>query len=164
MEISKTTEKKKIDVLTTLSNKGDESATSKLKVIKALEQTIKTERPKNLAEHMKIVTNDIKKVFVNPNAGKNKNNMFIPAVFNLSQNYPNPFNPKTKINYDIPKNSFVKLIVYDILGREVIRLVNNEYKQPGRYTVDFNGTNFASGVYFYRIEAGRLRNVKENGV
>ncbi len=116
MKYPRQPEKKKIDVLTTLSNKGDELATAKLKVIKALEQTIKTERPKNISEHMKIVTNDIKKVFVNPNAGKNKNNVFIPTVFNLSQNYPNPFNPKTKINYDIPKNSFVKLIVYDIFG------------------------------------------------
>jgi hypothetical protein len=48
----------------------------------------------------------------------------------------------------------VKLIIYDILGREVIRLVNNEFKQAGRYTVEFNGNNYASGVYFYRIDAG----------
>lgn len=82
-------------------------------------------------------------------------------MFNLSQNYPNPFNPKTKINYDIPNNSYVKLIVYDILGREVIRVVNNEFKQPGRYMVEFNGTNFASGVYFYRIEAGDYVNSKK---
>lgn len=85
----------------------------------------------------------------------------IPVEYCLNQNYPNPFNPKTKINYDIPKNSFVKLIIYDILGREVIRLVNNEFKQPGRYVVEFNGTNLASGVYFYRIEAGDYVNSKK---
>jgi hypothetical protein len=52
----------------------------------------------------------------------------------------------------ISKNSMVKLTIYDILGREVERLVNNEFKEPGRYIVEFNGTNLASGVYFYRLE------------
>ena len=55
--------------------------------------------------------------------------------------------------YDIPKDSKVKITVYDILGREVMKLVNNELKQAGRYYVEFNGNNFASGVYFYKIEA-----------
>ncbi len=79
-----------------------------------------------------------------------------PYIFKLSQNYPNPFNPSTKINYEIPNDSKVKLVVYDILGREVIKLVNNEFKKTGRYVVDFDGTNLASGVYFYRIEAGNF--------
>ncbi|MBZ0204651.1 MAG: T9SS type A sorting domain-containing protein [Ignavibacteria bacterium] len=78
----------------------------------------------------------------------------IPAVYKLSQNYPNPFNPVTKINYELPKNSIVNLVIYDILGREVIKLVNNEIQQAGRFTVEFNAQNYASGVYFYRIEAG----------
>ncbi len=125
---------------------------SSLNVLKSLEQTVKVERPKNIVEHMKIVAGDIQKVFVNPNAGKNTSTEFIPQVFHLSQNYPNPFNPITKISYDIPQNSIVKLTIYDILGREVIILVNNEFKQPGRYVIEFNGTNLASGVYFYRIE------------
>ena len=154
LEVSKYTEKKREKVLTELSTRGDENATRQLKVLKSLEQTVKTEKPKSIAEHLKIVSGDIQKVFVNPNAGKNSNTIFIPQAFNLSQNYPNPFNPVTKINYDIPKNSMVKIIIYDILGREVMKLVNNEFKQPGRYVVEFNGTNLASGVYFYRIEAG----------
>jgi hypothetical protein len=154
LEVSKYTEKKREQVLTELSTRGDVKATKQLKVLKSLQQTVKVERPKNISEHLKIVTGDIQKVFVNPNAGKNTNTIFIPQEFNLSQNYPNPFNPVTKINYDIPKNSIVKLVIYDILGREVMKLVNNELKQPGRYVVVFNGTNFASGVYFYRIEAG----------
>jgi photosystem II stability/assembly factor-like uncharacterized protein len=85
----------------------------------------------------------------------------IPAVFSLSQNYPNPFNPVTRINYDIPKNSLVKVVIYDILGREVKRLVDNEFKQPGRYSVEFNGTNLASGIYFYRIEANEYVKAKK---
>ncbi len=153
LETSKSAENKRREVLTELSTRGDVKATKQLKVLKSLEQTVKVEKPKNIVEHMKIVSSDIQKVFVNPNAGKNANTIFIPQVFHLSQNYPNPFNPLTKINYDIPQNSIVKLTIYDILGREVIKLVNNEFKQPGRYVVEFNGTNLASGVYFYRIEA-----------
>ncbi len=85
----------------------------------------------------------------------------IPLTYSLSQNYPNPFNPTTKINYELPKNNQVTLVIYDILGREVIRLVNNDFKQAGRYTVEFNGQNFASGVYFYRIEAGTFVQAKK---
>jgi hypothetical protein len=83
----------------------------------------------------------------------------IPSVYSLSQNYPNPFNPVTKINYSIPKSSLTKLRVYDLLGREVTTLVN-DMKQPGMYSVDFDGTNFSSGVYFYKLEAGTFTEVK----
>jgi hypothetical protein len=76
----------------------------------------------------------------------------IPTEFHLSQNYPNPFNPATKINFDLPNDSKVKLIVYDLLGREIRTIVNSHLSQ-GRYEYDFVGSNFASGVYFYRIEA-----------
>jgi photosystem II stability/assembly factor-like uncharacterized protein len=78
-------------------------------------------------------------------------NNYVPDKFLLSQNYPNPFNPNTKINYELPKDGRVKLVIYDILGREIKTLVN-ELKQAGRYTVEFNGNNYASGVYFYRIQ------------
>jgi hypothetical protein len=76
----------------------------------------------------------------------------LPKEYQLSQNYPNPFNPATKIKYALPYGSNVTLKVYDILGREVISLVN-EFKDAGSYIVEFNGKNYASGVYFYRIEA-----------
>lgn len=77
----------------------------------------------------------------------------IPDEYALSQNYPNPFNPVTKIRYDIPEGSSVKLTVYDMLGREVTQLVN-EYKDAGSYEAVWNGVDQTSGVYFYRIEAG----------
>jgi len=78
-------------------------------------------------------------------------NNIIPDRFTLSQNYPNPFNPTTKIKFDLPNIAKVKLTVYDILGREVSKLINSELG-PGQYEVKFEGSNFSSGVYFYRLE------------
>jgi len=76
----------------------------------------------------------------------------VPSSFSLSQNYPNPFNPTTKIKMEIAKLGDVKLVVYDILGREVDKLVNENLK-PGTYEVEFNGSKYASGVYFYKLVA-----------
>ena len=84
----------------------------------------------------------------------------IPNYYSLAQNYPNPFNPATKITYTLPKSGNVELRVYDLIGREVAVLVN-ELKQPGIHTVDFNASNLASGVYFYRIKAGEFTDVKK---
>jgi hypothetical protein len=75
-----------------------------------------------------------------------------PANADISQNYPNPSNPKSKIDYQIPFNGKVSLKVYDLVGREVASIVN-EVKEAGFYTAEFDGTNLASGVYFYRILA-----------
>jgi hypothetical protein len=79
----------------------------------------------------------------------------IPETPQLDQNYPNPFNPSTKIGFGVSGlgSSWVKLAVYDLLGREVAVLVN-EKKEPGSYSVQFNGSRLASGVYLYRIQAG----------
>ncbi len=82
-----------------------------------------------------------------------------PIKYELSQNYPNPFNPVTKINYSVAKQGLVTLIIYDILGKEIKTLVN-EVKSPGAYIVDFNGSNLASGVYFYKIQSGDFMQVK----
>jgi photosystem II stability/assembly factor-like uncharacterized protein len=84
----------------------------------------------------------------------------IPKEYKLHQNYPNPFNPVTKINYDIPKNTFVTLKIYDILGRETAVLVN-ETKQAGSYTVEFNASGLTSGVYFYRLETTGYSEIKK---
>lgn len=77
-----------------------------------------------------------------------------PVQFHLSQNYPNPFNPTTTINFQIPEISFVTLKVYDVLGSEIIKLVNEE-KPAGTYQVNFNAAQLSSGVYIYRLQAGR---------
>jgi len=90
----------------------------------------------------------------------------LPTEYKLEQNYPNPFNPTTKIRYSIPSTPLslgeglgVRLIVYDILGNEVTTLVN-EQKEPGYYEVEFNASNYASGVYIYRLQAGSFVSTK----
>ena len=89
-------------------------------------------------------------------------NLNVPSRFLLSQNYPNPFNPSTTINYSIPKASFVSLKVYDILGNEVETLVNEE-KTAGNYSLQFSTAKqeLASGIYFYRLQAGSFTNTKK---
>jgi len=84
----------------------------------------------------------------------------IPIEFSLSQNYPNPFNPSTRINYTIPLGTKVRLAVYDLLGKEVAVLVDS-YKEAGSYTVEFNGTNLPTGVYFYNLQAGKHNSTKK---
>ncbi|MBI5402654.1 MAG: T9SS type A sorting domain-containing protein [Ignavibacteriae bacterium] len=73
--------------------------------------------------------------------------------YELTQNYPNPFNPSTSINFSLPKSAEVNLVVYDIMGREVARLINNTKLTPGTYKYDFNSGDFnlSSGVYFYKL-------------
>lgn len=83
----------------------------------------------------------------------------IPNYFSLAQNYPNPFNPTTSIKFSVPSPEMVTLKVYDVLGKEVAVLVN-EMKQPGFHTVDFDASRLASGIYFYRIDAGQFSSVK----
>jgi Arylsulfotransferase (ASST)/Cep192 domain 4/Secretion system C-terminal sorting domain len=83
-----------------------------------------------------------------------------PKDFTLSQNYPNPFNPVSKIKYSVSHSSLVKLQVFDILGKEVSTLVNEE-QSPGSYEVEINGTNLASGIYFYRLIAGSFSATKK---
>ena len=84
----------------------------------------------------------------------------IPNKFSLQQNYPNPFNPVTKIKFDIAKNSNVKLIIYDVTGREVLK-ITDAYMTAGSYSYQWNASSFASGIYFYRLEAGEYSEVKK---
>lgn len=83
-----------------------------------------------------------------------------PASYGLSQNYPNPFNPTTNINYQLSGSGFVSIKVFDLAGREIMQLVN-EIKPAGYYSVKFDGANLASGIYFYRLEAGSFSSVKK---
>ena len=92
--------------------------------------------------------------------GVAKNESQIPKTYALSQNFPNPYNNSTKIKFDIPKASYVKLIVYDVLGREIKTLVN-EKLNVGRYETVWDGSSYSSGVYFYRLIADEFINVKK---
>lgn len=78
----------------------------------------------------------------------------------LRQNYPNPFNPSTVISFEIPSRNFVELKIYDLLGREITSLVNEE-KDAGRYSIRFSGNDLASGIYFYRLTAGNYSQTKK---
>ncbi|MDQ3019457.1 MAG: T9SS type A sorting domain-containing protein [Bacteroidota bacterium] len=84
----------------------------------------------------------------------------IPTEFNLFNNYPNPFNPATVIRYSLIENRFTNLTIYDMLGNEVAVLVN-EKQSPGHYSVDFNGADLSSGVYFYKIISGEFIQIKK---
>jgi len=84
----------------------------------------------------------------------------VPTKFSLSQNYPNPFNPSTTINFALPISTEVSLKVFDILGREIATLVNEQMAQ-GIHTIQFDAKHLASGVYFYQLEAGKFRTVKK---
>jgi Secretion system C-terminal sorting domain len=98
-------------------------------------------------------------------SGIESNNNSIPNEYSLSQNYPNPFNPVTKIKFSLPSVRSpldnpseggaisTRLIIYDVLGREVVTLLN-EQLHPGSYSVDWDASNYPSGVYFYKLEAG----------
>jgi hypothetical protein len=80
----------------------------------------------------------------------------IPVKFKLSQNYPNPFNPNTKIDIDVPFDCKLMLKVFDINGREIQTLIN-ETKQAGYYTVDFNASSLASGIYLYQFSINNVQ-------
>lgn len=82
------------------------------------------------------------------------------SSFNLFESYPNPFNPTTKIEYQVPKTSNVKISVFNLVGEEITVLVN-EGKPQGKYTIEFNGTNLPSGVYFYRMQAENFTSTKK---
>jgi hypothetical protein len=84
----------------------------------------------------------------------------IPDKFALYQNEPNPFNPMTNITFDIPQKSYVKLTVYDLLGRDIVSLVNGT-RDAGKHSINFNGATLSSGLYFYKIEAGNFTETKK---
>ena len=84
----------------------------------------------------------------------------VPTKYSLYQNYPNPFNPSTNIRFEIPRTSLVKLIVYDILGREVATLVNDKLG-AGSYDVNWYGSGYSSGIYFYKLITDEYTDVKK---
>jgi hypothetical protein len=84
----------------------------------------------------------------------------IPAHFGLHQNYPNPFNPSTTIEFDVQSLSRVRVAVYDVLGKETARLVDDD-RPAGHYAVRFDASRIPSGVYFYRMTAGEFSQVRK---
>jgi hypothetical protein len=88
-------------------------------------------------------------------AAVNNTNRTVPMDFNLAQNYPNPFNPSTKISYSVPERSWITVKIFNALGEEVVTLVNEE-RPAGTYELNWNAANSPSGVYFYRIQAGKF--------
>ncbi len=99
--------------------------------------------------------------YYNPNVvGVEQDYQNIPTQFELSQNYPNPFNPETTIKYQIPEGGHVSLKIYDVLGREVVTLVN-EFQFAGNYTKMFNASSLSSGVYFYRLKTDKYSKSKK---
>jgi hypothetical protein len=84
----------------------------------------------------------------------------VPAAYTLSQNFPNPFNPSTNIKFDLPKNEYVTLRIYDILGNEVKTLVDGDHK-AGQYNIAFDGTGLSSGIYFYTLRTNSFTETKK---
>jgi hypothetical protein len=111
--------------------------------------------------------NDLADLVSNSNTAKNRFSTIgiqqissqIPEKFNLYQNYPNPFNPTTTIKFDLAKMDVVKIRVFDVIGREVANFTQE--LTPGQYKYDFNGSNFASGIYFYKLESNYFTDVKK---
>ncbi|MBL1213642.1 MAG: T9SS type A sorting domain-containing protein [Ignavibacteriae bacterium] len=107
--------------------------------------------------------NEYKLVIGNDEFVKNISSELQPTEFSLSQNFPNPFNPETIIEFTIPKKTDVKIIVYNLLGSEIAKIINEE-KNPGNYRISFNASEYdalSSGVYFYSIQADEYSSVKK---
>ncbi|MCI0715172.1 MAG: T9SS type A sorting domain-containing protein [Chlorobi bacterium] len=125
-----------------------------------LNRRIERFNPVSNVELQSKIISDIKLLnFLNNKQLENDASAFVPKRFKLHQNYPNPFNPVTTIKYDIPKDNFVLIKIYDLLGREIF--TESEFKKAGRYEVKFDGSNFASGLYFYKFEAGNFVETKK---
>jgi Secretion system C-terminal sorting domain len=84
----------------------------------------------------------------------------VPREFRLEQNYPNPFNPATKITYSIPEAGYVSIKIYDMLGHEVAALID-EIKQPGKYSIVWDASGFAGGIYFYKLASEQFTSTKK---
>ncbi|MCH7519980.1 MAG: T9SS type A sorting domain-containing protein, partial [Candidatus Dadabacteria bacterium] len=84
----------------------------------------------------------------------------VPELYSLSQNYPNPFNPVTTIRFALPEAGNVLLVIYNLRGEEVVRLANGA-RPAGYHEVIWNATNFASGMYFYRLQAGEFTEIRK---
>ena len=143
-------------------NEASNSEKKKYQEMRTLKEVVKARKPETIAVHVSMISDDLSRIIKSTGgeySDKYEANI-LPTEFALHQNFPNPFNPATKISFDLPQDSKVSLIIYDLLGREVTRLVNNEFKVAGRYTYDFNAGSLSSGVYFYRLETDGFTNTR----
>ncbi len=151
-------------------NEATNSEKKKYQEMRALKEVIKARKPETVANHVSMISEDLSRIMKSTGGevSDKYEAIILPAEFALHQNYPNPFNPATKISFDLPHDARVSMVVYDLLGREVKRLVINEFKVAGSYTYDFNGASLSSGMYLYRlvvsssnpIEAGKYLEAK----
>ncbi|MGB3019411.1 MAG: hypothetical protein WBC65_16525, partial [Ignavibacteria bacterium] len=114
-------------------NEASNSEKMKYQEMRALKEVVKARTPENVAMHVSLISDDLSRIMKSTGgevSDKYEANI-LPTEFALHQNYPNPFNPVTKISFYLPQDSKVNLVVYDLLGREVTRLVNNEFKVAG---------------------------------
>jgi len=108
-------------------------------------------------------TFNYKNVIYNPNSvpiGIRPISTQVPDKYDLKQNYPNPFNPKTIIGFQVPRSGFVNLKLFDVQGREATTLVNDDLV-PGKYEIEFDASNYASGIYFYKLQAETYSETKK---
>jgi plastocyanin len=98
-------------------------------------------------------------IVVTPSSDVQTSNNNVPSSFNLEQNFPNPFNPSTKISFSLPQKSNVTLKIYNAIGQEIKTLVNGE-ADAGIHEIEFNGSNLASGIYFYRLSTPGFTDTK----
>ncbi len=143
-------------------NEASNSEKKKYQEMRMLKEIVKARKPAKVAIHVSMISDDLSRIMKSTGgevSDKYEANI-LPTEFALHQNYPNPFNPATKILFDLPQDSRVSLVVYDLLGREVKLLVKNESKVAGKYTYDFNGSSLSSGVYFYRLETEGFTNTR----
>jgi len=110
--------------------------------------------------YVKNDSSTIRNVLLNPIVQGIVNGNNVPSEFKLYQNYPNPFNPVTIINYELPITGFVRLIIYDALGKEVSTIINQK-QNPGKYQVEWNASNYPSGVYFYKLNTAGFTGSKK---
>jgi hypothetical protein len=142
---------------------ADDNISKNVKYIKEdkelISQRVSKFNPSTHKEFNEKVSADILMLIGLGNTTEDNNKGNIPVKYELHQNYPNPFNPLSTIRYEIPKDAFITMKIYDILGREVFS--RNEFKKAGSYELKFDGTNFASGVYFYSFEANGFKDTKK---
>jgi hypothetical protein len=107
-----------------------------------------------------IYFDDVRTASFSPTDVEEETGTIAPTEFSLKQNFPNPFNPSTQIKFSVPQTSDVKVLITDLLGREVATLVNDNLA-AGNYSVDFNASNLSSGIYFYTLITDNFKQSKK---